>query len=125
MSQATSANSIVKTFVASGVIHAGHIVELDAAGTVSENNGANTGVGVYLGDADCAANDHVEVCILGPCKVWADGAGAIAPGAYVASDANGHAVVEANAGDRVIGVALEALAAGTAYIEILVVHHTL
>lgn len=126
MSQATSANSVVITRAASGIIHAGHIVEFDATGdTVSENNGANTGVGVYIGDADCASGDHVPVCILGPCRVWTDAAAAIVAGAYVASDGSGHAVAEANAGDRVLGTALENLASGTGYVEVLVAPHTL
>ena len=126
MAQAVSANSVVITRVASGIIHAGHIVEFDATlNTVSENNGANTGVGVYFAKEDCAAGDHVAICVLGPCEVWADGTAAIVAGTYVASDGSGHAVAEANAGDRVLGTALQNLASGTAYIEVLIAPHPL
>lgn len=117
MSQATSANSVVRTFVAGGVIHPGHCVTL-SSGTVIEASGANAANGVYVGEANCASGDHVPICLAGPCKVFADATAAIALFANLATDASGHAVVDTTDKHKLIGQALEPLASGTGFIEI-------
>lgn len=117
MSQATSANSVVRTFVAGGVIHPGHCVTLSGA-TVIEASGANAANGVYIGEANCASGDHVPICLAGPCKVFADATAAIALFANLATDASGHAVVDTTDKHKLIGQAMEPLASGTGFIEI-------
>ena len=120
MSQATSANSVIKTFKASAAINPGHTVDLSAAGTVTESSGANTAVGVYIGAVACAANDNVEICILGPCRAWCESVVTVGPNAALSNDASAHVVVEATTKKRCIGYTLEPMASGTGYIEILV-----
>ena len=117
MSQATNANSIIKTFTAGGTIHPGHVVVVSGA-TVIESTGANTGNGIYVGDDNCASGDHVAVCIAGPCRAWSDGGAAIALFANLASDGSGHCVVDTTDKHKLIGQALEPLASGTAFVEI-------
>jgi hypothetical protein len=117
MSQATNANSVIKTFVAGGVIHPGHAVTVSGA-TVIEASGANAANGIYVGEANCASGDHVPVCIAGPCRAWCDAAAAIALFANLATDASGHCVVDTTDKHKLIGQALEALASGTGYVEI-------
>jgi len=117
MSQATSANSTVKTFIAGGVIHPGHCVI--ASGTeVVESAGANTADGIYIGDDVCADHDHVSVCVDGPCRAWCDATAAIGLFANLASDGSGHCVVDTTDKHKLIGQALEPLAAGLAFVEI-------
>lgn len=117
MSQAASANSIVRTFTAGGVIHPGHCVTL-SGGNVIEASGANAASGVYVGAENCASGDHVEICIAGPCKVFADATAAIALFANLATDGSGHAVVDTTDKHKLIGQAMEPLASGTGMIEI-------
>lgn len=117
MSQATSANSVVKTFVAGGVIHAGHCVTVSGT-TVIEASGANAANGVYVGESDCASGDNVSICLAGPCKVFADATAAITLFANLATDGSGHAVVDTTDKHKLIGQALEPLASGTGFIEI-------
>lgn len=120
MSQATSANSSIKTFKASAAINPGHTVDLSAAGTVTESSGANTAVGVYIGAAACGIGDYVEVCILGPCRAWCESVVTVGPNTALSNDASGHVVIEATTKKRVLGYCLEPMASGTGYIEILV-----
>lgn len=117
MSQATSANSIVKTFTAGGVIHAGHCVTVSGS-TVIEASVANAANGVYIGDEDCASGDYVAICLAGPCRAWCDATAAIALFANLATDASGHCVVDTTDKHKLIGQALEPLASGTGYVEI-------
>jgi hypothetical protein len=123
MSQETSANSVIKTFKAAGVITPGHAVELTAAGTVAEVAAAgNKAVGIYVGTEACVANDHVPICVQGVCRAWADAGVAITvnPPCYLADNASGHMHIEATTTVRALGIALEPLASGTGYIEMLV-----
>jgi len=121
MSQATSAFTVIKTFAASEAISAGHFVEMDGANSVCETDGANTFVGVYIGTSDCASGDHIEVAILGPCRVWCDATAAITRECAITPDASGHGTVTTTDGDKIAGFALEALASGTGYVEVLLV----
>ena len=118
MSQATSANSVVKTYRAGGVIHKGHVVVISGSNVVEAAE--HTGFGVYVGEDDCASGDYVPICVLGPCRAWCDATAAIVVGDFVSSDASAHLVVNETSTDRCIGIALEALASGTAFVEILV-----
>lgn len=111
---------VVCSHVANGVIHAGHFVKVDTDGGMLEATVAQAAYGVYIGESDCALGDVIPVCVLGSCKVWADGTSAIARGVYLATDASGHAVVDSTSGHKIQGMALEALASGTAFIEMLV-----
>ena len=120
MSQATSANSIIKTFKASAAIQPGHCVDLSAAGVVTESSGANTAVGVYLGAVACTTGDLVEVCILGPCRAWCESVVTVGPNVALSNDATAHVIVEATNKKRCLGYSLEPMASGTGYIEILV-----
>ena len=123
MSQATSAFTVIKTFLASEVISAGHFVEMDGANSVCQTDADHVFVGVYIGTSACAAGDHIEVAILGPCKVWCDASGAITRECVITPDSNGHGVVTTTDKDKVAGFALEALASGTGYVEVLLVPH--
>ena len=120
MSEAHDAFSTYIHVKCDGVIHAGHFVKI-ASGYAEEATSAQVAIGVYA-DAqnDAAIGDIVPVCVLGPCKVWADGTSAIVVGAYLATDSSGHAVVDTTASHKIQGMALEALATGTAFIEMLV-----
>lgn len=117
MSQATSANSVVKTYVAGGIIHPGHCVILSGSEVV-ESAGANTANGIYIGDENCATGDAVSICVAGPCRAWCDATAAIALFANLASDGSGHCVVDTTDKHKLIGQALEPLAAGIAFVEI-------
>lgn len=116
MSQAASAYSAVRTFEAGGVINPGHIVTVSGA-TVIESSDAQVGNGVYVGEAACASGDHVEICLAGPCRIWADATAAIALFANLSSDTDGHAVVDTTDKHKLIGQALEAKASGIGFIE--------
>jgi hypothetical protein len=120
MSQETSAHSVIKTFKSSGVVHPGHTVDISAAGTVVESTGANTAVGVYIGTANSADGEHIDVCILGPCRAWSEGVLTLNPNQYVSNDATGHIAAETTNNKRCLGMTLEAMASGTGYVEILV-----
>jgi hypothetical protein len=116
MSQAHDANSWVVPLVAGGVIHPGHAVVI-SNGTVIECTGANTAIGVYVGEENCASGETVSICVGGPCKVFADGSSAIVIGAVLGNDTSGHFVVDTTDKHKLAGVALEALASGTGMIE--------
>ena len=116
MSEAHDAFSTQIHIASSGTIHGGHFVT--GAGAEYVTSGAWLGVLDQVEDS--ASGDIVAVTVLGPVKVWADGTSAIAVGDFVAPDASGHAVKQASASTAVAGMALEALASGTAFIEILV-----
>lgn len=122
MSQETSANSVVKTFKASAAINAGHAVTISAAGTVTQAAAGHTAAGIYIGSEDCVAGDHVPICIQGVCRAWADGTVAITinPPCYLADNTSAHMHIEASNTVRALGIALEPLASGTGYIEMLV-----
>ena len=121
MSQAHDAfSTIVSQIKAGGTINPGHAVVI-SAGTWIQCTGAQTAQGVYIGDADAASGDYVSVCVLGPCKAFADGSSAIAIGAVLANDTSGHMVVDTTDKHKLAGQALEALASGTGMIEILFV----
>lgn len=122
MSQETSANSVVKSFKASAAISAGHAVTISAAGTATQAATGHTAVGIYIGAEDCVAGDHVQICVQGVCRAWADGTAAItiAPPCYLADNTSAHMHVEATSTIRALGIALEPLASGTGYIEMLV-----
>ena len=122
MSQETSGNSVVKTFKASAAIHAGHAVTISAAGTATEAAAGHTAAGIYIGEEDCAAGDHVPVCVMGVCRAWADGGTAITinPPCFLADNTLAHMHKETSSTVRALGIALEPLASGTGYIEMLV-----
>jgi len=124
MSQATSANTVVKTFTAGGVIQPNTFVK-ESSGTVVTATVAGAAVGVYIGSEACASGDKVSIAVLGPCKVSADGTSAIAIGAKLQSNASAVAVVNVTAGQIVQGMALEPLASGTAVIEMLLAPHSI
>jgi len=123
MSQATSAFTIIKTFVASEAISAGHFVEMDGVNSVCQSDTDHVFVGVYIGTQACATGDHIEVALLGPCKVWCDATAAITREAVITADSNGHGIVTTTDKDKAAGFALEALASGAGYVEVLLVPH--
>jgi hypothetical protein len=122
MSQETSAESVVKTFKASAAIHAGHAVTISAAGTATEAAAGHTAVGIFIGSEDCVTGDHVPICVQGVCRAWADATVAITvnPPCYLADNTSGHMHTEATTTVRALGIALEPMASGTGYIEMLV-----
>jgi hypothetical protein len=121
MAESANAFSTIVHIKAGGTISAWHFVDMSGA-TVVQASSANTAIGVLAQADDAAANDIVPVCVMGPCKVFADGTSAIVIGAYIAAEVTtGHAIVDAGgAGDHIQGMALEALATGTAVIQMLV-----
>lgn len=121
MSQTHDAfSTVISDVKAGGTINPGHAVVI-SNGTWVQCTGANTAQGVYIGEADAASGDYVPVCVLGACKAFADGSGAIAIGAVLANDGSGHMVVDTTDKHKLAGQALEALASGTGMIEILFV----
>ena len=121
MSQAHDAfSTIVSQIKAGGVVNAGHAVVI-SNGTWVQCTAAQTAQGIYVGDADCASGDYIPVCVLGACKAFSDGSSAIAIGAVLANDSNGHQVVDTTDKHKLSGMALEALASGTGMIEIVFV----
>jgi hypothetical protein len=122
MSQETSGNSVVKSFKASAAIEAGHAVTISAAGTVTKAAAGHTAAGIYIGSEDCVAGDYVPVCVMGVCRAWADAAAAITvnPPCFLADNTSAHMHVEASSTVRALGIALEPMASGTGYIEMLV-----
>jgi hypothetical protein len=122
MSQETSANSVIKTFKAAAAIPAGHAVTISAAGTAAVAAAGNTAVGIYVGSEDAVAGDHVPICIMGVCRAWADAGVAITvnPPCFLADNASGHMHMEDATTVRALGIALEPMASGTGYIEMLV-----
>lgn len=119
MSEVHDAFSTVIHVTANGVIHGGHGVET-TDGTFNENDGARVAWGVLNQVEDCADGDTVPVTVLGPVKMWCDGSSAISVGSWIATNSSGHGVVDTTAGHRLVGRALEALASGTGFIEVLV-----
>ena len=117
MSQATSANSVIKTFVAGGTIHPGHAVTVSGTSVV-EASGVNAANGIYVGEADCSSGDHVPICIAGPCRAWCNATSAITLFANLATDANGHLVVDTTDKHKLVGQALEPLASGEGFVEV-------
>jgi len=117
MSEAHDAFSTIIHVVASGVIHGGHGVTGTAA---AATEATSVSFGALAQTEDCAIADIIPVCVLGPCKVWADGTTPIVVGDFVAVDGSGHYVKQASASTAVSGMALEALASGLAYIEVLI-----
>ena len=120
MSEAHDAFSPIIHIKSGGIIHGGHFVVMSSS-TVVEASGAQTSFGVLAQTEDCASGDIVPICVLGPVKAWCDGSSAIAIGAYIACDTSGHGVVDTTASHHIQGMALEALASGLAFLEILVV----
>jgi hypothetical protein len=122
MSQETSANSVIKTFKASAAIPAGHAVTISAAGTATLAAAGHTAAGIYVGSEECVAGDHVPICVQGVCRAWADAGTAITinPPCYLADNTSGHMHVEAATTVRALGIALEAMASGTGFVEMLV-----
>jgi len=122
MSQETSANSVIKTLKASAAISAGHAVTISAAGTATQAAAGHTAAGIYIGEEDAVAGDHVPICVQGVCRAWADAGVAITinPPCYLADNTSGHMHLETTTTVRALGIALEAMASGTGYIEMLV-----
>ena len=122
MSQETSANSVVKTFKAAAAIPAGHAVTISDTGTAAVAAAGHTAVGIYIGSEDAVAGDNVAICVLGVCRAWADAGVAITinPPCYLADNTSAHMHVEAADNVRALGIALEAMASGTGYVEMLV-----
>ena len=122
MSQETSGNAVIKTFKASAAIPAGHAVTISAAGTAAVAAAGHTAAGIYVGTEDAVAGDHVPICVLGVCRAWADAGVAITvnPPVFLADNTSAHMHLEASTTVRALGIALEPLASGTGYIEMLV-----
>jgi hypothetical protein len=116
MSETHDAFSTQISVTSSGVVSGGHFVGVSNAEYVTSGNW----IGVYASKTDSVDGEPIAVTVLGPVKVWADGGTAIAVGDFLAPDASGHAVKQASASTAVAGMALEALASGTAFIEMLV-----
>ena len=123
MSSAHNANATIIPCVAAGTINVGHAVDItswtEAGGyVVTQSTGANTAWGVYVGPADAAIYDHVEICVLGPCKAWLDGA--ITAGQRVSNDADGHIIAESTDKKKSIGWSMATNGATENYGEIMV-----
>jgi len=119
MSEAHDAFSVIVHMTVTGTVAGGHFIE-NTAGVISQGDGARSAFGVLAQTEDAADGDTVPICVMGPCKVWANGTGAIAVGSYIASDASGHAVVDSTAGHRIMGMALEATSTNGVFIEALI-----
>ena len=120
MSQAANAFSTIVHLQASGTISAHHFVTMSTTKVVQATV-ANTAIGVLAQADDAADGDIVPICVMGACKVMATATSAISIGSYIASaDTTGHAVPDSSAGDHIQGMALEALASGSAVIQMLV-----
>ncbi len=123
MASEHSRGSIIVPCVAAGAIAVGHAVDLtswtEGGGyVVTQSSGANTAWGVYVGEQAAAQYDHIEVCKLGICKAWLDGA--ITVGQRVSNDADGHIIAETTDKKRSIGEAMATNGATENFGEILV-----
>jgi hypothetical protein len=102
---------IIVGCIAGGVIVPGHAVELasNSGGekTVVQADSANEAWGVYIGEANAAQYDHVEIVIFGLCKAWVDGAITVNPPQPLSNDTDGHIVAETADKKRAIGFATE------------------
>ena len=78
-------------------------------------------LGVLQNDPNEAASKEATVRVLGSTKVWADAATAIGYGDFITSGSDGRAVVTTASAFH--GMALEALASGSALIEVLLLPH--
>ena len=123
MSESHNTHSINIPCVAAAAIAIGHAVDLtswtEAGGyVVTQSSGANTAWGVYVGEQAAAADEHIEVCIFGPCKAWLDGA--ITAHQVVSNDADGHIVAETVDKKKSIGRAMATNGATENYGEMFV-----
>jgi hypothetical protein len=99
----------IVAFTAGAAITKGQLVKVTGNMTVSPAAAATDAViGVAITNA--AANSKVSV-IVGCPIVYVTAGGAISAGAVVTSDASARAVASTTAGDRILGIALEAASA--------------
>ena len=95
-----------------------HVVRAGSAGDEAELGSGGSGpvpIGVIQNDP--LATYECEVMVMGRTKVWASVGTAITIGDFVSCGSIGH--VELAAGSVAQGIALEALASGSAVIEVL------
>ena len=122
-----NAKSIIIGCVADGAIAPYHAVELATTTGdekhVNQADSANEAWGIYQGDTAAAQYDHVDICIIGPCKAWVDGANTVNPPQPVTNDTDGHIVAETADKKRAIGWALAVNGATENYGEVFVIPH--
>lgn len=99
-----------RQYTANGSIAARRIVKFDASDTtvVQASAVSDQLLGVYIGPADAASSDLVDVCLMGECLL--DVAGAVGRGVLLTCDSNGkgvQAVPAAGVNNRIIGEALQ------------------
>ena len=95
---------------AGAAVAAHRIVKPSADGTVIQGAAKADALLGVSGSRAVASGDTVEVAVVGIADVEAGAA--VTRGALVSSDANGKATPAAAAGDRVVGIAVEAAADG-------------
>lgn len=97
----------IKSYRLTGTVTRGRVVKADGLSGGIAAAAQATGAGEYLlgvALSSGVAGDIVDVQLLGVCP-FAIAAGAIDPGRFVTSDANGKLVAAAS-GDRILGVVL-------------------
>lgn len=101
---------VTKSYLAGGIIGPNLLVKFSASGTVVQSAAAaDLSIGVSVPQLTTASGDRVDVIHDGIADVLAGGA--CTRGTAVTSDANGKAV-NAAAGNRTVGIALESGVAG-------------
>ncbi|MEW5885552.1 MAG: capsid cement protein [Pseudomonadota bacterium] len=110
---------LMKNFVAAAALEPSRIVVLSAADTAALATSA-TAASIGISDQiQVAAGQRIDVVVAGIADVTAGAA--VAHGAPLTADAQGRAVTAA-AGNRVIGVALDAAAAAGDRIRCVIAH---
>jgi hypothetical protein len=111
----------IVTFTAGATITKGQLVKVSGAMTVSPAAAATDAV---IGVAVTNSTSTGKVSVIVGCPiVYVTAGGAISAGAAVGSDANGNAIAVSTAGNRALGIALEAASAAGAVIRIAVNPH--
>jgi hypothetical protein len=111
----------IVTFTAGATITKGQLVKVSGAMTVSPAAAATDAV---IGVAVTNSTSTGKVSVIVGCPiVYVTAGGAISAGAVVGSDASGNAVAVSTAGNRALGIALEAASAAVAVIRIAVNPH--
>lgn len=102
--------ALIKTFTAGAAVDPARIVTLSAANTVTAANSATAAsIGISDEIPQVATGRNVDVILSG--VAWVTAGAAVALGAMLTSDATGRAVTSASAGNRIIGLALDAASA--------------